>query len=192
MSKLTPKQFLFCEFLIQTSNGTLSSRLAEYKGKSDNIHAVNASRLLRNPKIRAYLKERYAEVAMDSDEVLARLAKMARASVSDFVDEHGIIDWEKVNKEGYVVKSITHTKGKSSKIELEGKLRALELIGKAQAMFIEKIEVEGGNKPITVRVEYSDDYTPPAASDSKGGHRQKRIKQRAGERAEVGEDAPGD
>lgn len=139
--QLTNLQFLFCEFYIQTSNGTLSSRLAGYKGKADNIHAVNASRLLRTAKIQDYLKERYKEVAMGADEVLARLAKMARASVSDFVDENGIIDWKKVNKEGYVVKSLTHTKGKSSKIEIEGRLRALELIGKAQAMFTEKIEI---------------------------------------------------
>ena len=141
MSKLTQKQFLFCEFYIQTSNGTLSAELAGYKGKNDNSFAAMASRMLRNVKIRSYLKERYADVAMDSDEVLARLAKMARASVSDFVDESGIVDWDKVSKEGYVVKSITHTKGKSSKIEIEGRLRALELIGKAQAMFTDKIEI---------------------------------------------------
>ena len=140
-NKLTNLQFLFCEFYIQTSNGTLSSRLAGYKGKDDNTHAVNSSRMLRTAKIRAYLKERYADIAMDSDEVLARLAKMARASVSDFVDENGVVDWRKVKKEGYVVKSITHTKGKSSKIEIEGRLRALELIGKAQAMFTDKIEI---------------------------------------------------
>lgn len=191
MSNITPKQLLFCEFYIQTSNGTLAARLAGYKGKDDNVFAAIASQNLRKLKIQAYLKERYADVAMDSNEVLARLAKMARASISDFVDEHGIIDWEKVSKEGYTIKSVTHTKGKSSRVELEGKMRALELIGKAQAMFTEKIEVEGGNKPITVRVEYSDDYTPPPTSDSKGGYRQQRIKQRAGERAEVGEDTPG-
>ena len=141
ISGLTWKQFLFCEFYIQTSNGTLAAKMAGYKGNSDNSFAVTASRLLRNAKIRAYLKKRYADIAMDTDEVLARLAKMARASVSDFVDEHGIIDWAKVNKEGYVVKSITHTKGKSSKIELEGKMKALELIGRSQAMFTDKLEI---------------------------------------------------
>ncbi len=64
------KQFLFCEHFIQTLNGTLSSKLAKYKGANDNIHAVNASRLLRIPKIQEYLKERYSDVAMKSDEVL--------------------------------------------------------------------------------------------------------------------------
>lgn len=186
---LTQKRFLFCEYYIQTNgNGTLSSRLAGFKGESDNVHAVNASRLLRNPKIRAYLADRYKEFAMTSDEVLMRLASIARSSLTDYCDENGTINWKKVHKDGYALKSVK----KGNKLELESKLRALELIGKAQALFTDKLEVAGGDKPITIRVEYSDDYTPPAASDSTGGHRQQRIKQRLGERAEVGEDAPGD
>ena len=185
---LTNKQFLFCEHYIQTSNGTLSSKLAGYKGKDDNSHAARASHLLRNDKVRDYLADRYKEFAMTSDEVLMRLANIARASLTDYCDERGTIDWKKVHKDGYAFKSIK----KGSKLELESKLRALELIGKAQSMFTDKLEVAGGDKPITIRVEYSDDYTPPAASDTKGGYRQSRITQRTGERETVGEDAPGD
>ena len=186
---LTNLQFLFCEHYIQTNgNGTLSSRLAGYKGKKDNVHAVNASNLLRNPKIRAYLADRYKEFAMTSDEVLMRLASIARASLTDYCDENGTIDWAKVHKDGYALKGIK----KGSKLEFESKLRALELIGKAQAMFSDKLEVAGGDRPITVRVEYSDDYTPPAASDTTGGYRQQRTLQRVSERAKVGEDTPGD
>lgn len=186
---LTNKRFLFCEHYIQTNgNGTLSSRLAGFKGESDNVHAVNASRLLRNPKIRAYLADRYKEFAMSSDEVLMRLASIARSSLTDYCDENGTIDWKKVHKDGYALKSIK----KGSKLEFESKLRALELIGKAQAMFTEKLEVAGGDSPIRIRVEYSDDYTPPAASNSTLGHKQRRIIQRTGEREEMGEDTPGD
>lgn len=136
---LTQLQTLFCEHWIQTGNGTLSSRLAGYKGESDNVHAVNASRLLRNPKIRAYISKRYAEVAMDSNEVLGRLAKLARSSASNYVDKHGVVDWDKVKKDGYAIKSITHTKGKNSKVETEGRLKALELIGRVHGMYITKI-----------------------------------------------------
>ena len=186
---LTNKQFLFCEHYIQTNgNGTLSSKRAGFKGANDNIHAVNAARLLRNPKIRAYLADRYKEFAMTSDEVLMRLANIARASLTDYCDESGTIDWKRVHKDGYALKSIK----KGSKLEFESKLRALELIGKNQSMFTDKLEVAGGDKPITIRVEYSDDYTRPAASDSAGGYRQQRIIQRAGERETVGEDTPGD
>ena len=185
---LTNKQFLFCEHYIQTSNATLSARLAGYSGKNDKAFSGIGSRLLGTVSIRAYMADRYKEFAMSSDEVLMRLANIARASLTDYCDENGTIDWNKVHKDGYAFKSVN----KGSKLEFESKLRALELIGKAQSMFTDKLEVAGGDKPITVRVEYSDDYTPPAASDSTGGYRQQRIKQRAGERAEVGEDTPGD
>ena len=135
---LTPLQLLFCEYFIQTSNGTLSSKLAGYQG-NDNVHAVNAHRLLRLPKIRAYISKRYDDVVMDSNEVLARLAKLARASISDYMNEHGVIDWKKVQEEGYALGKVSHTKGQASRIELEGRLRALELIGKAHALFTDKM-----------------------------------------------------
>ena len=130
---LTQKQFLFCEHLIQTRNGTKAARLAGYKG-DDNALASIASQNLRKPKVQAYLSKRYKETAMDSDEVLSLLAKIARASVSDYCDENGTIDWKKVAADGYSIKAVM-----KAKLEFEGKLRALELIGRAHAMFTDKI-----------------------------------------------------
>jgi len=135
---LTQKLFLFCEYLIQTRNGTKSAGLAGYKG-DENALASIASQNLRKPKVKAYLSKRYAETCMGSDEVLHLLAKIARTDISSFVNKGGGIDWEKVTKDGYAVKSIGHTRGKNSKIETESRLRALELIGRAHAMFTDKI-----------------------------------------------------
>ena len=132
---LTNKQFLFCEHYIQTSNATLSARLAGYSGKDDKAYGGIGSRLLGNVGIRAYLSDRYKEFAMTSDEVLMRLANIARASLTDYCDENGTIDWKRVHKDGYALKSIK----KGSKLEFESKLRALELIGRAHAMFTDKI-----------------------------------------------------
>ena len=53
----------------------------------------------------------------------------------------------------------------------------------------QRIELAGSEEPLTIRVEYSDDYTPPAASGSEGGYRQRRTKQRVSERAKVGKDS---
>lgn len=136
---LTPRQLLFCEYTLQMFNGTQSSKLAGYEGDNDNIHAVNAHRLLRMDKIRKYLSKRYDDVSMKSDEVMARIATVARASLSDFMKEHGVIDWDKVKDEGYAISKITHTKGQKSRIEIEGRLRALELIGKYHGVFVEKV-----------------------------------------------------
>ena len=133
--KLTNKQFLFCEHYIQTSNATLSARLAGYSGKDDKAYGGIGSRLLGNVSIRAYLADRYKEFAMTSDEVLMRLANIARASLTDYCDEHGTVNWEKVAKDGYALKSMK----RGGKLEFESKLRALELIGRAHAMFTDKI-----------------------------------------------------
>ena len=120
---LTAKQTLWAEYYIQHRNGTKAARLAGYKGDD------------RNAKIRAYLSERYAAVAMCSDEVLMRLANIARASLGDFCDDLGVIDWPKVAAAGYPIKSFK----RGDKIEFESKLRALELIGKAHGLYITKI-----------------------------------------------------
>ena len=76
---------------------------------------------------------------MDSDEVLALLGKLARASASEYIKEFGSIDWDKVKDDGYAIAGVTHTKGQQSKIVLESRLKALELIGKSQAMFTDKM-----------------------------------------------------
>jgi len=138
MSVLTIKQKLWAEHYIQTRNGTKAARLAGYKG-SDNVLAQVGHGNIRNPKIQKYLSERYSEIAMDSDEVLKLLADLARSGAADFVNEHGIIDWEKIKSSGYSIKSIKHNKGKSSRIEVEPRLKALELIGRSHGLFIDKI-----------------------------------------------------
>jgi len=129
---LTAKQLSFCEHYIQTRNATKAARLAGY---SPRTARQQGSRLLSNVDIRAFLSQRYKEVAMSSDEVLMRLANIARASLTDYCDENGTIDWPKVAKDGYALKSMK----RGGKLEFESKLRALELIGRAHAMFIDKI-----------------------------------------------------
>ena len=90
---------------------------------------------MSNVDIQAFLSQRYKEVAMSSDEVLMHLANIARASLGDYIDELGTIDWDKVYKDGYALKSVK----RGDKLEFESKLRALELIGRAHAMFTDKI-----------------------------------------------------
>ena len=129
---LTAKQFLFCEHFIQTRNATKAAKLAGY---SERTAYSQGSRLLKNVEIQAVLNKRYSELAMSSDEVLMHLANIARASLSDYCDENGTIDWAKVAKDSYALKSMK----RGSKLEFESKLRALELIGRSTGMFIDKI-----------------------------------------------------
>ena len=129
---LTAKQLSFCEYYIQTRNATKAAELAGY---SPRTAYSQGSRLLKKVEVKAFLQERYAEACMSSDEVLMRLANIARASLTDYCDENGTIDWPKVAKDGYALKSMK----RGGKLEFESKLRALELIGRAHAMFTDKI-----------------------------------------------------
>lgn len=92
---------------------------------------------------------------MGADEVLIRLSEMARADISEFINDYGGIDWDKVRAQGYLVKKVRHNQGKNSEVELHDALSALQLIGKHHKLFTEKIEHSGEIK--TRDVTYSDD-----------------------------------
>lgn len=77
---LTGKQKLFVEYYCGVSNGNAldAARRAEYKSP----HPEGA-RLLQNATIQAAIKERYAALAMSTDECVSRLAAQARATLAD-------------------------------------------------------------------------------------------------------------
>ena len=53
--KLTKKQQKFCDYYIQTGNATESYKRAGYACSNDNIAGVESHKLLRNPKVKAYI-----------------------------------------------------------------------------------------------------------------------------------------
>lgn len=75
--KLSRKQSLFVEYYIQTKNATHAAKLAGYKGSYATLRSVGSENLSK-PNIKAAISERFKNVAMDTDEVLARLASIAR------------------------------------------------------------------------------------------------------------------
>jgi len=76
MTKLTPKQQAFADLYIETANATTSYKNSGYSVKSDKEAAVEGSKLLRNPKVRAYIEER-----MDQ-KVLKGLLNKTKSSLS--------------------------------------------------------------------------------------------------------------
>lgn len=111
--KLTEKQKRFCDFYIETGNATESYKRAGYKAKNDNIAAVEASKLLRNPKIQDYIQERLAakdvERIASQDEVLEYLTDVMRGKAEETKD----------------------------------RIKAAELLGKRHRMFTDKVEHTG-------------------------------------------------
>ena len=158
--KLTDKQNRFVlEYQIDF-NGKQAAIRAGYSAKSAE---VQASTLLRNPKvqaaIRAGMDKTEAKLEVTAARIYEELSRIGLSNVKDFVkfDADGIVtiaDSEVLSPEqaaciAEVVQS--NAKGSSSfKFKLHDKLKALELMGKHKKMFTDKVE-HSGNFTVVMR-----------------------------------------
>lgn len=87
-NKLTAKQQLFVEQYLICWNATEAARRAGY---SPHTAQVIGAENLTKPVIREAVERKLREHTMSADEVLSRLAQLAKADLRDFVvtDEHG-------------------------------------------------------------------------------------------------------
>jgi len=125
---------------------------------------ANGSELLTKTNIRAEISERLKEQAMGGEEVLARLTDHARGDHRPFVriSEDGFVYFDFSNPEAlehlHLIKKIKtkrarRVEGKGEKktewedewveVELHDPQHALELLGKANRLFVERREVTG-------------------------------------------------
>ncbi|MEN6082925.1 terminase small subunit [Chromobacterium piscinae] len=92
MAKLTPRQQAFAEAYLGEAelNATEAYKFAGYKAANDNVAAVEGARLLRNPKVAAYIAERRKELASRTDitpeKVLALWWARANVDVNEIVE----------------------------------------------------------------------------------------------------------
>ena len=95
MTGLTPKQQLFVHEYLVDLNATAAYRRAGYKARGNSAE-VNASRLLRNAKVAAALREafraRAQRVRVTQDRVLLEYARLAFSDMREVAswDEHGV------------------------------------------------------------------------------------------------------
>lgn len=101
------------------------------------------------------IQERIDQLVMSADEALVRLSELARGEWSEYILPTGAVDIEGLVKDGkaHLVSKIRDTKyGKS--IEFCDMQRALEQIGKAHGIFVDRTEItgaEGGALEIVTR-----------------------------------------
>ena len=154
--KLTPQQARFVEeYLIDNSS---QSKAAIRAGYSIHSAVVNASRLMRQPKIRAAIAEGQAErskrLGITQDRVLQELALIAFANLKDVVGKNaeGDTDIDMQGMDRNVAAALAEvsistkggkTKVRTAKVRLVDKISALEKLGKHLGMFTEKIEHSG-------------------------------------------------
>lgn len=133
MSDATPqlniKQQAFVEEYLKDFNATQAAIRAGYSAKT--AYSIG-SRLLKDVEVSRAIKAHVAERAMGADEVLLRLADIARGSLDDCVDDRGNINIVKAKKAGklHLVRRYSSSEKFGEEVELYDKLKALELLGK--------------------------------------------------------------
>lgn len=129
-SLLTPKQQQFCLEYLKDFNGTQAAIRAGYSKKTAN---EQAARMLANVNIQNYIREINNAIQkstiMDVQEIQERLTKVARG---DLEEEVIVVLGE---GEGYSTAKVV-----KKQIGAKDQVRALELLGKANSLFVDKIQ----------------------------------------------------
>ena len=129
-SLLTPKQQKFCLEYLKDFNGTQAAIRAGYSKKTAN---EQAARLLANVSIQNYIRETNSTIQkstiMDVQEIQERLTKVARG---DLEEEVVVVTGD---GDGYSSAQIM-----KKQIGAKDQIKALELLGKANSLFVDKIQ----------------------------------------------------
>lgn len=145
--QLTDKQKMFIDqYFICGFNATEAARQAGYQGNEDTLRSI-ASENLTKPYIRSEIDRRMADFHLSANEILARLADHATASMDDFLTPSGLgmrIDLLKAKRLGklHLLKSFSKVKG-STKIEIYDAHAALVDMAKNKGLLIERHEHTG-------------------------------------------------
>jgi phage terminase small subunit len=147
--ELTDKQRIFVEEYLTCWNATEAARRAGYDANEATLRSIGSENLTK-PNIKALIDQRMKEKALSADEVLARLADIARGTLDDFlsVDRRGRIkiDLIKARKAGKMHLLKSYGKGKQGeKIELYSAIEALQILGRHLQLFVDRTEISGPN-----------------------------------------------
>ena len=131
---LLPRQAKFVDEYLQCLNAREAYRRAGYKADTG-----GAWGLLNSPIVRAEVDRRLAaQPRMAANEILARLERQAHADISIFLKPGTFeIDPEAVRRNGDLIQRFAIT-AEGPRIYLHDSQKALELLGKARALFIER------------------------------------------------------
>jgi hypothetical protein len=148
---LTDKRQAFVDAYLECWNASEAARVAGYA-----VPRQEGSRLLSNVDIQDEIQRRVNERAMTADEVLLRLAAMARGNIGDFFSivpdrEFPVLDMKKAYAAGNfkLIKKIKYSAEGAMEFELYDAQAALVQLGKFHKVIIERSEVSGaGGGPI--------------------------------------------
>ena len=146
---LSVKQEKFCLEYAKSGNQRQAYLLAGYECKSDEAADANASRLLRNDKVKARLAE------------LAEEAK--NASIADIVEMQQTLTAiirKQMTEEVIVVESVGDYMTEARKMDKEPSIKdiinAITTLGKMQGAFVEKVQQEV-DMDLNITVDYGEE-----------------------------------
>lgn len=161
VAKMTEKQQRFCDEYLVDLDGTKAAIRAGYSKKTA---AVIASENLRKPNIREYIEKRMQEkedaLIAKQDEVMKYLTAVMRREYCEHVvvtitEEESSYE---PDGEGKMRKRTTKTE-KPEIVEIPARLadanKAAELLGKAYALFTDKLEADV-DMELSITVDYGD------------------------------------
>lgn len=142
--KLTDGQIKFCQEYIIDWNGTRAYRAAYPNTSTDQVAASNASRMLRNDKVKAYIEEIQNELekqaGLSALRNLNELKKLAYGNISKLKKNwHTLKDWDDLtDEEKACIQEITTTTRTDQdgnettvvKIKLHDKIKPIEIINR--------------------------------------------------------------
>lgn len=138
---LTAKQVAFVEAYLGRClfNATKSAIAAGY---SESTAGAMGSENLKKPEIAAEISRKLAERSMGPNEVLDRLASIARNDAADYIHEGGYVDLARMKAEGniHLVKGVKDTMA-GKVIELMDPQAALGTLAKHHGLLRDQIEI---------------------------------------------------
>jgi phage terminase small subunit len=145
VDKRNNRHELFCREYIIDYIGTQAAIRAGYSKKTAH---VQASELLKNPKVLARIRELQKEqterLAITSDWVVQQLVDVVKKSK----EPEPVMKWDADKKQ--IVESGEYT------FDSKGATKALELLGKHLGMYVEKVE-EKVDMQIKIEIDYGDE-----------------------------------
>lgn len=163
MAGMTAKQQRFCDEYLVDMNATQAAVRAGYSKKTARVIGQEN---LTKPAIRAYIEKRMQEkeaaLIADQDEVMKYLTSVMRREMKESVVvtlQNKTEKWVKDEDTGKLKKQ-TITEESPAVVEIPAKLsdanKAAELLGKAYALFTDKMEADV-DMELNITVDYGDE-----------------------------------
>ena len=144
MVDLPIKQEKFCVEYAKSGNQRQAYIKAGYKCKNDETADANASRLLRNDKVKARLAELAEEIKSASIADITEMQKTLTTIIRQELEEEVVV----VESAGDF---ISEARKINKKPAIKDVIKAINTLGKMQGAFVERVEVDADISPVVIK-----------------------------------------